>query len=123
MRSKNVHYFTQREEDLANLLMQTGLRRNVARIFVYLAIVPEATSRDIERGTDLRQPEVSLAMSLLMEKGWISTREIRTENKGRPVKMYSLSSPVNEVITLMETDKKEELERHVSILHRFKASF
>ena len=58
-RARNVMYFTQDEEDLADLLIKTGLKRNVARVLVYLAHNPEATSREIERGTDLRQPEVS----------------------------------------------------------------
>ncbi|HII76103.1 MAG TPA: ArsR family transcriptional regulator, partial [Methanolinea sp.] len=59
MKSRNVMYFTPREEEFADLLVRIGLKKNVAKVLVYLAHTPEATSRDIERGTDLRQPEVS----------------------------------------------------------------
>ncbi|MCG7854490.1 MAG: MarR family transcriptional regulator, partial [Methanoregulaceae archaeon] len=93
MRTKNVMYFTQDEENLANLLIRTGMKRNVARVLIYLAHNPEATSREIERGTDLRQPEVSLAMAALTEQKWVENHEIKAENKGRPVKIYRLSNP------------------------------
>ncbi len=123
MRSKNVLYFTQKEEDLAELLRQTGLKRNVARVLVYLANSPEASSRDIERGTDLRQPEVSIAMGVLLARGWISTREIRTENKGRPVKKYLLSRPFLEIIDSIETGKVTELDHQLSLIRSIRDLF
>ena len=123
MRSKNVLYFTQKEEDLAELLRQTGLKRNVARVLVYLANSPEASSRDIERGTDLRHPEVSIAMGVLLARGWISTREIRTENKGRPVKKYLLSRPFLEIIDSIETEKVTELDHQLSLIRSIRDLF
>lgn len=123
MRSKNVLYFTQKEEDLTDLLMQIGFKRNIARVLIYLANSPEATSRDIERGTDLRQPEVSIAMTALLEKGWLSAREIRTENKGRPVKKYSLSHPFSEIISRIEAGKTEELDRQLFIISQIREMF
>jgi predicted transcriptional regulator len=60
MRTENVMYFTEKEEEFANLLIEIGTKRNVAKVLVFLANTPEATSRAIERGTDLRQPEVSI---------------------------------------------------------------
>ena len=37
LRARNVMYFTQDEEELADLLIKIGLKRNVARVLVYLA--------------------------------------------------------------------------------------
>ncbi|MFZ1128862.1 hypothetical protein [Methanoregula sp.] len=50
----NVLYFTVEEGVFTDLL--TGIRhsRNVAKGLVFLGNTPEATSRDIERGADLR---------------------------------------------------------------------
>lgn len=120
MRPKNVMYFTQDEEDLANLLMRVGLKRNIARVLVYLAHYPEATSRDIERGTDLRQPEVSLAMASMIEKGWVENREIKAENKGRPVKIYRLSQPFGEIVDSIEKQKREEANIQLSIIQQIR---
>ena len=120
MRTKNVMYFTQDEEDLANLLIKIGLKRNVARVLVYLVHNPEATSREIERGTDLRQPEVSLAMGSLTDKTWVENREIKAENKGRPVKIYRLSRPFGEIIDTVEREKREEANTQLSFIQQIR---
>ncbi|MDD4137989.1 MAG: hypothetical protein PHT99_08890 [Methanoregula sp.] len=44
-----------------NLLIEIRLNKNISTVIVFLANKPEATSRYIERGTDMRQPEASLA--------------------------------------------------------------
>ena len=62
MRQEDVMYFTAEEEEFANLLIKIGTKKNIAKVLVFLAKTPEATSHAIERGTGLRQPEVSLAM-------------------------------------------------------------
>jgi len=48
------------------------LQKNIAPVLVFLAGIPEATSYAIERESDLRQPDVSLAMKSLKERGWIN---------------------------------------------------
>jgi predicted transcriptional regulator len=120
MRPKNVMYFTQDEEDLATLLIRIGLKRNVARVLVYLAHNPEATSREIERGTDLRQPEVSLAMAAMIEQEWVENREVKAENKGRPVKIYRLSQPFGEIIDRIEREKREQANTQLSIIQQIR---
>ena len=121
MRARNVLYFTQDEEDLANLLIRIGLKRNVARVLVYLAHNPEATSREIERGTDLRQPEVSLAMASMIDQGWVSNREIKAENKGRPVKIYRLSRPISEITDALEREKREQANSQLSLIQQIRS--
>ena len=86
-------YFTEKEVEFANLLIEIGTKKNVAKVLVFLANIPEATSRAIERGTDLRQPEVSIAMHHLMDQGWITSRESKAESKGRPVRYRRWQSP------------------------------
>jgi predicted transcriptional regulator len=120
MRPKNVKDFTQDEEDLADLLIRIGIKRNVARVLVFLAHHPEATSREIERGTDLRQPEVSLAMAAMNEQEWVENREVKAENKGRPVKIYRLSQPFSEIIDNIEKEKREEANTQLSIIQQIR---
>ena len=55
---ENDHIFI---ETLRNL----GMSRNVATTMAYLMNVDEASSREIEISTGLRQPEVSHAMRLI----------------------------------------------------------
>lgn len=120
MRSNKVRYFTPRDEELAKLLMDVGLKRNVSKVLVYLANTDEATSRDIERGTDLRQPEVSIAMRHLRECKWINTRESKSESKGRPVKIYTLSRPITEIMDTIEKEKKREARHQLDLIQRMR---
>jgi len=118
MRQQKVQYFTKKEEEFANLLTETGTKKTIAKVLVFLANTPEATSREIERGTDLRQPEVSLAMRYLKEQGWISSRESKAESKGRPVKIYKLSRPVNKIMDNIEKEKKAEANNQLAMIQK-----
>jgi predicted transcriptional regulator len=120
MKSKNVLYFTQREEEFADLLTRIGTKRNVSKVLVYLANTPEATSRDIERGTDLRQPEVSIAMTAMMEQKWVKSRENKAENKGRPVKIYKLALPISEIMDNIERDKRAEADNQLKMIKQLR---
>jgi predicted transcriptional regulator len=120
MRSRNVLYFTQREEEFANLLIKIGTKRNVAKVLVYLAHTPEATSRDIERGTDLRQPEVSIAMASMMDQKWVESRENKADNKGRPVKIYKLAVPISEIMDIIEKEKRNEANNQLKMIQKLR---
>jgi predicted transcriptional regulator len=120
MRPDKVLYFTEKEEEFTSLLMGLGLKRNVAKVLVYLANTRESTSRDIERGTDLRQPEVSIAMRYLTECAWIKARESKTESKGRPVKIYELARPIGEIMDSIEKDKKREAKTQLDLIQKLR---
>jgi len=120
MRTENVMYFTEKEEEFANLLIEIGTKKNVAKVLVFLANIPEATSHMIERGTDLRQPEVSLAMHYLMDQGWISSRESKAENKGRPVKIYELVKPIADIMDNIEKKKMKEATNQLAMIQKLR---
>jgi predicted transcriptional regulator len=120
MKPQNVMFFTEKETEFVNLLIDIGTRKNVAQVLVFLANVPEATSRDIERGTDLRQPEVSLAMHYLIGQEWIKIRENKAEGKGRPVKIYSLSKPIDKIMNIIEKDKKEQAKQQLARVQKLR---
>jgi predicted transcriptional regulator len=92
---ENDHLFI---ETLRNL----GMSRNVATMMAYLLNVNEASSQEIEISTGLRQPEVSLALKLMHNQSWISIRSEKKPGKGRPIKIYSLAAPVDEIISYYE---------------------
>jgi len=120
MRPDKVLYFTEKEEEFTSLLMGLGLKRNVAKVLVYLANTRESTSRDIERGTDLRQPEVSIAMRYLTECAWVKARESKAESKGRPVKIYELARPIGEIMDSIEKDKKREAKTQLDLIQKLR---
>jgi len=120
MRQENVMYFTTEEEEFTNLLIKIGTKKNIAKVLVFLAKTPEATSHTIENGTDLRQPDVSLAMGYLMDQGWIKSRECKGERKGRPMKMYTLTKPINEILDYVENEKKIEASNKLALVRKLR---
>jgi predicted transcriptional regulator len=115
-----VRVLDEKEQELVEALEAVGVRRNVATIIVYLKDMDEATSRDIEKGSGLRQPEVSIAMRVLREKGWIAEREMKKEGKGRPMKIYRLATPIDNIIEYFEEIKRSESARSIETIQRLK---
>jgi predicted transcriptional regulator len=110
------------ENDFAfvDALCSLGANRNVATLITYLKEVPEATSRDIELATNLRQPEVSIAVKNLRQQGWIAERDIKREGKGRPMKVYSLKPRVDEIIKFYEEEQLRASVRMMQVFSRLK---
>jgi predicted transcriptional regulator len=92
----------------------------VAALITYLANVTEASSRDIEVGTNLRQPQVSIGMRALRQNNWIEQRNIKTEEKGRPMIVYKLSVPIEEIIQHYEEVKNSETAKTMQAIQRLK---
>ena len=57
-----VKVLDEKDLDFIETLQSLNVPRNVAGLITYLANTNEAISREIEMGTNLRQPEVSIAM-------------------------------------------------------------
>jgi predicted transcriptional regulator len=125
MKQENVLYFTDKEEEVVDLLIEVGIAKNIAKVLVFLANTPEATSRAIERGIDMNQPEVSVAMQTLMGQGWVKSRDgspdSKGKRKGRPMKIYELAKPINDIISCIEDEKKTHAMNQIALLKKVRA--
>ena len=108
-------------DEFASILMTIGLKRNVAKVLTYLAGVEEATSREIEMGSDLRQPEVSIAMREIRKLDWISERDEKNPGKGRPYRIYKLTKNLPEIIEYLEGEKAKESSLIMKQIEKLKA--
>jgi predicted transcriptional regulator len=102
------------------ILISSGLSRPVARTLAYLQKVDTATSIDLERGTGLRQPEVSIAMRQLNPFDWIEENEEKKPGKGRPNKVYSLKVGFKDIIAHLEKEQKKEIDDGMASIKRLK---
>jgi predicted transcriptional regulator len=116
MKIREVRFFTENEEEFVSLLIGCGMARNVATVLVFLAHAGNTTSRDIERGTDMRQPEVSIAMKYLAARGWVGTCEDISSGKGRPSRIYALAMPIGTIVAAIEKDAKNEVKTRLALL-------
>ena len=100
----------QQDEKAIRLFEELGMPKNLAKTLLYVSQVDECRSLDIEQKTNLRQPEVSIAMQKLIKKGWIKKRDLRKKGKGRPVHIYKLNSPLNVILKNFEKEKLDEID-------------
>ncbi|MBN1323617.1 MAG: ArsR family transcriptional regulator [Methanotrichaceae archaeon] len=120
MRESTVKVLDDKDMEFVETLRSLGVPRNVSTLITYLANVDEASSREIEMGSDLRQPEVSIAMRTLRENQWIEEREVKREGKGRPMKVYSLRAPIEDIIRHFEEEKLHESAQAMESIQRLK---
>ncbi|MCX6670091.1 MAG: ArsR family transcriptional regulator [Methanothrix sp.] len=120
MRESTVKILDDKDMEFVETLRSLGVPRNVATLITFLANVDEASSREIEMGSDLRQPEVSIAMRTLRDNQWIEEKEIKREGKGRPMKVYSLRASIDNIIKHFEDEKLHESAQAMESIQRLK---
>lgn len=96
---------TEKEYSIIDMLQSLGLPRTEATAIVCLKDCKELRSLHIELVSGLRQPEVSVAMRPLRDRGWVDERsEKKNKGKGRPVKYYQLTVPFPDIVQVLEEE-------------------
>jgi predicted transcriptional regulator len=120
MKKIKINQLDDKEEGIADALKSLGLSRPVARTLAYLNNGDEATSVELETGTGLRQPEVSIVMRQLKERDWINERDEKKPGKGRPNKIYSLKVGFKVIIAQLENQQKKAVDEEQAMIKRLK---
>lgn len=120
MKTITIRQLDEKKEEIADDLISLGISRPIARILSYLKLGNETTSVELERGTGLRQPEVSIAMKELKQHDWINERENKKPGKGRPYRVYSLKVSFNEIVTQLEKQQKKAIDEMQASIKRLK---
>ena len=108
---------TEKEYSVIDMLQGLGLPRTEATAIVCLKDCKELKSQHIELISGLRQPEVSIAIRPLKERGWVDEQsEKMNKGKGRPVKFYRLTVPFLQIIrTLEEEFLRDNKEKEIAL--------
>ena len=120
MKQTAIKVLDEKDLEFIEALRNLKVPRNVATLISYLANANEATSRKIEVGTNMRQPEVSIGMRALRQNNWVEQRNIKAEGKGRPMIVYKLNVPLETIIQHYEEEKSRELARTSEFIQRLK---
>jgi predicted transcriptional regulator len=120
MKDYEIKLLDEDDHVFIEMLRNLGMSRNIAATIAYLINVEEASSREIEICTGLRQPEVSLATRLMRNQSWIRVRSEKKPGKGRPIKIYSLAAPVDAIISYYEDRIYKESQATISALKKLK---
>jgi len=109
MTAGKTYKFKPQDKKIIDIFTELGMPKNLAKTLMYISQVEECRSAEIERGVSLRQPEVSVAMQELQQRGWIDKRDLKKKGKGRPVHIYKLTSPIDNIVKDFEKEKMQEV--------------
>jgi len=101
--------FNSKDKKIIKVFTELGMPRNLAKTLMYISSTEECRSAEIERNADLRQPEVSVAMQELQRRGWVTKRDLKKKGKGRPVHIYQLRYPIDNIVEDFEKQKLKEI--------------
>ena len=110
MKQKNVYMLDKDDDKAVQLFVKLGMPKNLAKTLLYISQFDECKCADVEQGTDLRQPEVSIAMQELQKRGWIKKHDLKKKGKGRPVHIYGPVLGLSEILKIFEQEKLKEVE-------------
>lgn len=110
MKEKPNYKLNKDDAKIINLFSELGMPKNLAKTLIYISRVEECRSDDIETGTNLRQPEVSIAVRELSRRGWTDTHEQKKKGKGRPIHVYKLSADLNDIVKTFEKEKMTQIQ-------------
>ncbi len=104
MRRENVHDFTDREEQFIDLLSESGVPVNPAKVVTFLARAGAATQAELDQGADMRLTDIIRAEKYLHSRGWLQCPTGPSKKCSRTVKTYTLSIPVDEIVAAVEEE-------------------
>ena len=86
------------QKALCELFVKTGLPLQQAKVLSYLLGQTGLTSSmNLEHDLYMRQPQVSLAMGFLQDKGWVKIDSTKTKELGAPYRLYKLAVPPEKI--------------------------
>ena len=109
MKSQIISQLSEEEIELAKEIQEVGVSRATAVTLVYLGIcygIPKQ-SREIERASRLRQPEVSRALRSLLELDLITVEKLEDQRQ----KTYTLKKPLPETLANLIHEKQGKYEQ------------
>ena len=110
MKQKNVYMLDNDDGKAIQLFVKLGMPKNLAKTLLYISQFDECKCADVEQGTDMRQPEVSIAMQELRRRGWVKKQDLKKKGKGRPVHIYKPTTHLSEILNVFEREKLKEVE-------------
>ena len=120
MKKLEIKQLSEKDEEIVDALISLGMSRPAARTLAYLQQVNEVISNELEMGTNLRQPEVSIATKELKERDWINERDKKKPGRGRPFKIYGLKVGFADIIAQLEEQKKKAVDEMQERIKRLK---
>jgi len=101
------------DPELPEQLISMGFRKNVAyTLGALIQFNDPLTARDIERSADLRQPEVSLALTEIRKRGWLREEDYMSDGtrsgvlRKAKIKKYALHITKADILKFIQEEQQ-----------------
>lgn len=98
--------------DLIEILRECDFNAAESKTLAFLIEHTESDAYTIEKKMDMRQPQVSMSLKKLFDKGWLDVVKEHKSTRGRPVKIYSISDRNKIIVSLKEIINKKTNKYH-----------
>ena len=95
--------------EMIDLLTSLGVSHNIAKTLICLHKHGPSKSIDLQRRCELRQPDVSIAISGLNELGVVNIVPMNSKGRGRPSHIYELAMPLDKALVPFRRQANERL--------------
>ena len=95
--------------EMIDLLISLGVSHNIAKTLICLHKHGPSKSIDLQKRCELRQPDVSIAISGLNELGVVNILPVNSKGRGRPSHIYELAMPLDEALVPFRRQANERL--------------
>ena len=109
-----------KEKEVEAILRKYDFSRSEARCMIFMLAMGEGKSKQIEHAMDLRQPEVSAAISKLIKQGLIKMTTTMTDKKGRPEHIYRRAKSKEAIISDIERKMNRDVEKTIRNINELK---
>jgi len=109
-----------RDKKVIELFTELGISKNTAKTLICISKNGGCRSVEIEQDTNQRQPAVSESTQELLKKGWITKLDVRKKGNVKPILVYKLAYPIDEITMKIEKEKLKEIDNIKKILSEIK---
>lgn len=109
------------QQRLIESMVYIGAPESIVKCIVALDLHGPLSSKKIQDTCNLRQPEVSLTIKNLSERGMVKINVPVTKGRGRPSHRYELNNPIQECLEGYIAEAKErekQIRSHIEITER-----
>lgn len=122
-----ISQFDESDFNKLEMLKSLGVNRNVAHVLVFMSHKKDATGKEIEIASGLRQPQVSIAAKKLNNFGYIKISHPKKDKnvkiRSRARNIYNLNISIMNILLQLENRKFEEYNRHIATINTLKDIF
>jgi predicted transcriptional regulator len=123
MENTEIAVLDEKESNLVQLLENFGLSGSAARIIICLTVRADSSIREIGASTGLSTATVSITLKKLREEGIVRRGETAVKSKKRAPVRFNLTGDFNQVLSIIEKNKRREFSKYIRKTARVKRKF